>query len=75
MIEEIRHSIFALRGLPPSVGLAVRVVYYDAIKLAFFASTTFAALAACAALVANGSKLERTCPETKREMDDESSLE
>lgn len=65
VIDDIRHSVFALRGLPPKVQMAVRLVYYDAIKMAFIASTCFAALAVLASMFANGKRLERASPKSK----------
>jgi len=63
VIDDIRHSVFALRGLPPAVQLAARHVYFDAIRIAFIASTCFAAAAALSALFANAKALERApCP-------------
>lgn len=59
VIDEIRHSIFALRGLSPAVQLAARHVYYDAIRIAFIASTSFAAVSFLASLFANAKALER----------------
>ncbi|PNY21874.1 transporter [Tolypocladium capitatum] len=60
MIDKIRHSVDALRDLPPDVQLKARQVYYEAIRYAFGASTGVAAVAVCAAFVANGSNLRKT---------------
>jgi hypothetical protein len=49
--------------------MTVRLVYYEAIKMAFLASAGFAALAAGAAFIANGKGLRRECSER----DDDSS--
>ena len=63
VIDDIRHSVFALRGLPPAVQLAARHVYFDAIRIAFIASTCFAAISAFSSLFANAKALERAhCP-------------
>ncbi|RDI82886.1 Plasma membrane iron permease [Venturia inaequalis] len=59
VIDEIRHSVFALRGLPPTVQLAARHVYFEAIGIAFIASTCFAAISFLASLFANAKSLER----------------
>ena len=53
-IDEIRHSVTALKDLPSSVQLPARMVYYNGIRYAFAASTGFAALAVVASLFANG---------------------
>ncbi|POR38213.1 Putative transporter [Tolypocladium paradoxum] len=60
MIDKIRHSVDALRDLPPDVQLKARQVYYEGIRYAFGASTAIAAVAVCAAFVANGSTLRKT---------------
>lgn len=59
MIDDIRRSIFALRGLSPRVQHLARLVYYDAIKLAFLASSAFAACSLLASLFANGKALRK----------------
>jgi hypothetical protein len=60
VIDEIRHSITALKHLSPSIQLAARMVYYEGIRYAFLASTVFAALAFVATLFANGRGLRQT---------------
>lgn len=60
IIDEIRHSVTALKHLPASVQLPARIVYYEGIRYAFAASTGFAALAFVAALFANGRGLRQT---------------
>jgi hypothetical protein len=59
VIDDIRRSIFALRGLSPHVQHLARMVYYDAIKLAFLASSGFAMCALIASLFANGRSLRK----------------
>lgn len=59
-IDQIRHSVTALKELPPAIQLLARMVYYDGIRYAFVASTTFAALAVVASLFANGKGLRQT---------------
>ena len=60
VIDQIRHSVTALKHLPPAVSLAARMVYYEGIRYAFAASTAFAALAFVATLFANGKGLRQT---------------
>ncbi|KAK3682826.1 major facilitator superfamily domain-containing protein [Podospora appendiculata] len=45
LIERLRQSVFTLRDLPPDIEIAVRALYYDAIRMAFSASSAFALLA------------------------------
>jgi hypothetical protein len=59
IIDDIRHSVFALQQLPPVPQAAARVVYADAIKLAFMTSGVFAAISIVASLFANGKGLAR----------------
>jgi hypothetical protein len=59
IIEEIRHSVFALHQLPPATEAAARLVYYNAIKLAFTASGIFAGISIFASFFANGKGLVR----------------
>ena len=59
-IEQIRHSVTALKDLPVDVRLPARLVYYEGIRYAFAASTGFAALAIVASLFANGTGLRST---------------
>jgi len=59
VIEEIRRSVFALRSLPAEVQVPARIVYYEAIRIAFLASAAFSACAVLASLVANGQGLQR----------------
>lgn len=42
LIDQIRHSVTALRDLPPAIQLPVRLVYYEGIRRAFAASTAIA---------------------------------
>ncbi|CAI4216060.1 unnamed protein product [Parascedosporium putredinis] len=60
LIEEIRHSVTALKDLPPDVQLSARLVYYQGIRYAFAASTAFAGVALIASLFANPRKLRST---------------
>ena len=60
LIDEIRHSVTALRNLPPSVQLSARLVYYDGIRIAFGVSSGFAAVAVIAACFARGNQLRST---------------
>ena len=45
IVEKLRHSVFALSDLPPELQVAARAVYGDALRVAFFASSSFALLA------------------------------
>ncbi|KAI9155194.1 multidrug resistance fnx1 [Paramyrothecium foliicola] len=60
IIDEIRHSIEALRHLPPDIQLIARQVYYDGLQYAFAASTGIAILSVCASFVATATKLRST---------------
>lgn len=60
IIDQIRHSVEALRHLAPEAQLRARLVYYDALRYAFAASTGVACLGILAALVASGSGLRKT---------------
>ncbi|KAI8268918.1 putative transporter [Colletotrichum sp. SAR11_239] len=60
LIDEIRHSVTALKTLPVEVRLPARMVYYEGIRYAFAASTTFAAIALVAALFASPRGLRST---------------
>ncbi|KAJ5117960.1 hypothetical protein N7526_010983 [Penicillium atrosanguineum] len=59
VIDEIRHSVSAVRDLPPDVQLAVRLVYHRGIQLSFGASASFGLIASIAALFTRGKGLER----------------
>lgn len=59
-IDQIRHSVTALKDLPEAIQLPARMVYYDGIRYAFAASTVFAVLAIVASLFANGKGLRQT---------------
>ncbi|PGH26773.1 hypothetical protein AJ80_01537 [Polytolypa hystricis UAMH7299] len=59
IIEEIRHSVLAIRKLPPDIQMAARLVYYDGIKLSFAASAGIALIACISALFAKGRGLSR----------------
>ncbi len=60
VIDEIRHSISAIKTLPPDIQLKARLVYYDGLRYSFATSTAIAALAVFAALFANGRGLRST---------------
>ncbi|KAM7204661.1 major facilitator superfamily domain containing protein [Naviculisporaceae sp. PSN 640] len=60
VIDEIRHSVTAIRDLPPDIQLKARLVYYEALRYSFAASTAVALAAVCAALFANGRGLRST---------------
>ncbi|KAI1494858.1 major facilitator superfamily domain-containing protein [Biscogniauxia mediterranea] len=60
VIDAIRHSVEALRDLPPDVQLKARMVYYEGLRYSFAASTAFAVIAICATLFANGHGLRKT---------------
>ncbi|KAJ6134707.1 hypothetical protein N7523_001029 [Penicillium sp. IBT 18751x] len=59
MVDEIRHSVSAVRDLPPDVQMAVRLVYHRGIQLSFGASALFGLIASAAALFTRGKGLER----------------
>ncbi|KAL7622434.1 hypothetical protein AAE478_007939 [Parahypoxylon ruwenzoriense] len=60
VIDAIRHSIEALRELPPDIQLKARMVYYEGLRYSFAASTAFAVISLCAAMFANGQGLRKT---------------
>ncbi|OCL13144.1 MFS general substrate transporter [Glonium stellatum] len=60
VIDQIRHSVTALKALPPEIQLNARLVYYDGIRYSFLASTVFAAIAIVASLFAYNSSLRST---------------
>ncbi|KAM0277004.1 hypothetical protein ACHAQH_006187 [Verticillium albo-atrum] len=60
LIEEIRHSVTALKSAPVEVRLPVRHVYYEGIQYAFAASTAAAGVAFVAALFAHPRGLRST---------------
>ncbi|KAF2708492.1 vacuolar basic amino acid transporter 2 [Pleomassaria siparia CBS 279.74] len=60
IIEEIRHSVIALRRLPPDIQYKARLVYYDGIRYSFAASTVIAAIAIVASLLAYNAGLRNT---------------
>ncbi|TPX07911.1 uncharacterized protein E0L32_010366 [Thyridium curvatum] len=60
VVESIRHSVEALRHLPPDVQLKARLVYYEGLRYSFAASTCFALIAVCAAFCANARGLRKT---------------
>jgi MFS family permease len=60
IIDDIRHSVTALRSLPPDIQLKARLVYYDGIRYSFGASTAIAAVAIIASLFAYNAGLRNT---------------
>ncbi|KAI1073795.1 major facilitator superfamily domain-containing protein [Whalleya microplaca] len=60
VINAVRHSVEALRELPPDVQLKARIVYYNGLRYSFAASTAFAVIAICAAMCASGKGLRKT---------------
>lgn len=60
LIDEIRHSVTALKTLPVEVRLPARHVYYEGIQYAFAASTAFAGIALLAAIFASPRGLRST---------------
>ncbi|KAK0739469.1 major facilitator superfamily domain-containing protein [Apiosordaria backusii] len=60
IIEEIRHSVSAIRDLPPDIQLKARLVYFEGLRYSFATSTAVAAAAVCAALLAKGTNLRST---------------
>ncbi|KAH7071124.1 major facilitator superfamily domain-containing protein [Paraphoma chrysanthemicola] len=60
IINSIRHSVTALRDLPPDIQLKARLVYYDGLRWAFGASTGIAGLAVVASLFAYNAGFRNT---------------
>ncbi|KAK4031461.1 major facilitator superfamily domain-containing protein [Parachaetomium inaequale] len=60
VIDEIRHSVSAIKTLPPDVQLKARLVYYDGLRYSFATSTAVAAAAVCTALLARAQGLRST---------------
>ncbi|KAI0128573.1 major facilitator superfamily domain-containing protein [Xylariales sp. AK1849] len=60
VIDAIRHSVEALRELPPDVQIKARLVYYRGIQYSFAASTGIAVIAFIVATFANGKGLRKT---------------
>ncbi|KAJ6783937.1 hypothetical protein PWT90_02120 [Aphanocladium album] len=60
IIDDIRHSVEALRNLPPEIQLKVQHVYYDGIRYSFTASASATALVLVAALLASSTALRKT---------------
>jgi len=60
IIDSIRHSVTALRSLPPDTQMKARLVYYDGMRYSFIASTVIAAVAIAASLFAHNSRLRNT---------------
>ncbi|KAK4141213.1 major facilitator superfamily domain-containing protein [Dichotomopilus funicola] len=60
VIDEIRHSVSAIRDLPPDLQLKARHVYYDGLRYSFATSTAVAAAAMVTAFLAKGRGLRST---------------
>ncbi|KAK3685248.1 major facilitator superfamily-domain-containing protein [Podospora appendiculata] len=60
IVDEIRHSVSAIKTLPPDLQLKARLVYYAGLRYSFATSTAFAAVAVLAALAVNGKGLRST---------------
>jgi hypothetical protein len=60
VIDEIRHSVSAIKTLPLDVQLKARLVYYDGLRYSFAVSTAVAAAAVCTALLARAQGLRST---------------
>ncbi|KAB5575419.1 major facilitator superfamily domain-containing protein [Coniochaeta sp. 2T2.1] len=60
IIEDIRHSLSALKDLSPDLQLEARLVYYDGLRYAFAASTVVAGLSVLSSCFANGRGLRST---------------
>ncbi|KAK7183890.1 hypothetical protein DPSP01_010708 [Paraphaeosphaeria sporulosa] len=60
IIDSIRHSVIALRSLPPDIQLKARLIYYDGIRYSFAASTGIATVAIVASLFAYNAGLRDT---------------
>jgi hypothetical protein len=60
IIDEIRHSVSAIKTLPPDVQLKAQMVYYDGLRYSFAMSTVVAAAAVGAALLARAQGLRST---------------
>ncbi|KAH6654450.1 major facilitator superfamily domain-containing protein [Truncatella angustata] len=60
IIDNIRHSVDALRQLPPDVQLKARLVYYNGLRYSFAASTGVAVIAVITSLFIQGKGLRKT---------------
>ncbi|ETS76368.1 hypothetical protein PFICI_11755 [Pestalotiopsis fici W106-1] len=60
IIDDIRHSVDALRQLPPDVQLKARLVYYQGLQYSFAASTGIAAIAVITSIFISGKGLRKT---------------
>lgn len=60
IIDNIRHSVTALRDLPPDIQLKARMIYYDGIRYSFAASTGIAGLAIVASIFAYNAGFRNT---------------
>ncbi|CAI6093807.1 unnamed protein product [Clonostachys chloroleuca] len=60
VIDEIRHSVEALKTLPPDVQLKARLVYFDGIHYAFASVVVAGAIAVIAAFIASPKQMRST---------------
>jgi hypothetical protein len=67
LIEKLRQSLFALNELPAALEMAVRVLYCDALRIAFAASSGFALLAFVFSMAQKTGSLQRKCEQTGNE--------
>lgn len=60
IIDNIRHSVDALKQLPPDVQLKARLVYYQGLQYSFAASTGIAFVAVVTSMFINSRGLRKT---------------
>ncbi|KAI1878152.1 uncharacterized protein JN550_000334 [Neoarthrinium moseri] len=60
IIDAIRHSVEALKELPPDIQLKARLVYYRGLQYSFAASTGIAIIALVTSMLLNGKGLRKT---------------
>ncbi|VUC27165.1 unnamed protein product [Clonostachys rosea] len=60
VIDDIRHSVEALKTLPPDVQLKARLVYFDGIHYAFASVVVAGAIAVIAAFIASPKQMRST---------------
>lgn len=65
-MDDIRHSIHALRQLSSDLQLGVRRIYYDSLRYSSSASAGVAAVVFCATMVARGKGLRKINPESDK---------
>ncbi|KAK4139266.1 major facilitator superfamily-domain-containing protein [Dichotomopilus funicola] len=61
LIEKLRQSLFSISELPPVLEVAVRALYADALRIAFAASSAFAAVSFLFSLAQKTGSLQRRC--------------